>query len=171
MSLLLSFLQFPRKPAPLTHTHTPNPSPRACSKMSVCNPQGPVEGNQPVSAGANLPSPSLRPTIWCLGGLSVPGEEDKASWLPQPAGHSAASKARMQVQSRDHRPFAPTLRFLLNSVSHMLHFAVVIGVKPQPPTSGRLLAPPPLETAKTSRKRPRAQRHGREHPDGSARTR
>lgn len=70
------------------------------------------------------------------------GEEDKASWLPQPASHSAARKARMQVQSRDNRRFAPSLRFLLNPISHILHFTAVTGVKPQPPTSGRLLAPP-----------------------------
>lgn len=70
LSLLISFLQFPRKSAPLTHTHShnPNPPPRACSKMSVCNSRDPVEGNLPVSSWADLSLPSLHPTIWCLGG-------------------------------------------------------------------------------------------------------
>lgn len=46
LSLLISFLQFPRKSAPLTHTHSHNPNPpaQACSKMSVCNSKALVTG-------------------------------------------------------------------------------------------------------------------------------
>lgn len=75
LSLLISFLQFPRKSAPLTHTHSHNrnPPPHACSQMSVCPSKDLVKGNPPVSSCANLTFPSLRPTIWCLGGLSLPG--------------------------------------------------------------------------------------------------
>lgn len=139
LSLLISFLQFPRKSAPLTHTHSHNPNPpaRACSKMSVCNSRDLVEGNLPVSSWADLSLPSLHPTVWCLGGLS----------LLAPAARQPLTtiKARMQRQSRRQ----PTLPFPLNSTNDMLHFTVLIGTKPQTlPPIGLLTLP--LETAKTS---------------------
>lgn len=84
LSLLISFLRFPRKSAPLTHTHShsPNPPPQACSKMSVCNSKGLVKGNQPVSSCATLTFPSSHPTIWYPGGLSLPGWRGQGQRAP-----------------------------------------------------------------------------------------
>lgn len=68
--------------------------------MSVCNSKGPVKANQPVSSCLLSPSlPHIQQSgVWA--GWVFQGEEDKASWLPQPASHSAARKARLQIQSR-----------------------------------------------------------------------
>lgn len=118
-SLLVSFLHFPRKSAPRTHSLShPNPPPQACSKTSVCNSPGLVEGKQPLAAA--LTSPSLHtPSSLVSGWVVSPGEGD-CRLAPWPASHSAPVRPGCKADLGDNRRLAPTLLFPLNRSTHAL---------------------------------------------------
>lgn len=103
----------------LTHSLShPNPPPQACSKPSVCNSTGLVEGKQPLAAA--LTSPSLRTPSSLVSGRVVSRGEGDCQLAPTACKPLSASKAWMQIRSGRQPPAGPHPPCPSESINPML---------------------------------------------------